>query len=240
MRILGVIDLMGSQVVRGIAGRRSDYRPIVSTLCPTSTPLSVARALRAHFGIDELYLADLDAIAGQPPDIGTCNLLHVNGFRLWVDAGIRTCLEARILAAHGVGVVVGLETVAGPDALAEILREQGERIVLSLDLRGGKPLGKLEGWKQPTARGIAAEAVALGVRHLLLLDLERVGLGGGTGTEELCASLAASYPGVEILAGGGVRDRSDLLRLKACGVSAVLLASALHDGRLTRSDLEGL
>src|SRR5262249_41110904 len=147
MRILGVIDLMDSQVVRGVAGRRSDYRPIVSTLCPTSSPLDVACALHAHFGIDELYLADPDAIAGHPPDIRTCNLLSANAFRLWVDAGIRTCREARILAAHGLGVVVGLETVAGPDALAEILREQGHTIILSLDLRGGEPLGALEGWK---------------------------------------------------------------------------------------------
>jgi uncharacterized protein related to proFAR isomerase len=34
-----------------------------------------------------------------------------------------------------------------------------------------------------------------------------------------------------------VRDREDLQRLRRCGLAAVLVASALHDGRLRREDL---
>ena len=44
-------------------------------------------------------------------------------------------------------------------------------------------------------------------------------------------------PGLEVTAGGGVRGRADLDRLKACGVRNVLVASALHDGRLSRSEV---
>ena len=40
--------------------------------------------------------------------------------------------------------------------------------------------------------------------------------------------------------GGGVRGVDDLRRLKACGVRAALVASALHDGALTPADLDGL
>ena len=36
-----------------------------------------------------------------------------------------------------------------------------------------------------------------------------------------------------MLVGGGVRGVEDLRRLKRSGASAVLVASALHDGRLT-------
>ncbi|HKB34931.1 MAG TPA: HisA/HisF-related TIM barrel protein, partial [Gemmataceae bacterium] len=64
-----------------------------------------------------------------------------------------------------------------------------------------------------------------------------VGAGSGTGTEELCRWLAEAYPGVEVAAGGGVHGPDDLRRLRTCGVRAVLVASALHDGRLTRTDL---
>jgi uncharacterized protein related to proFAR isomerase len=45
---------------------------------------------------------------------------------------------------------------------------------------------------------------------------------------------------VEISSGGGVRHRGDLEALRACGVRFALAASALHEGRLTRSDLEEL
>src|SRR5437868_13104425 len=67
MPILPVIDLMGGQVVRGVAGRREAYRPMVSTLTDSSDPLAVACAFRKRFGFEELYLADLDAIAGGEP-----------------------------------------------------------------------------------------------------------------------------------------------------------------------------
>jgi phosphoribosylformimino-5-aminoimidazole carboxamide ribotide isomerase len=75
---------------------------------------------------------------------------------------------------------------------------------------------------------------------MIVLDLSRVGVGSGTGTEELCARLGSALPDVELIAGGGIRGPEDLRRLKKCGVGTALAASALHDGRLTRRDWEEL
>jgi phosphoribosylformimino-5-aminoimidazole carboxamide ribotide isomerase len=83
-------------------------------------------------------------------------------------------------------------------------------------------------------------AVDLGARRIIVLDLARVGGGAGTGTEELCSRMASTFPKVTVIAGGGVAGRADLLRLKAAGVAAVLVASALHDGRITKTDLAEL
>jgi phosphoribosylformimino-5-aminoimidazole carboxamide ribotide isomerase len=240
VRILPVIDLLGGAVVRGVAGRRKEYRPLVSPLCSTAAPLDVARAFRHRFGLEELYLADLDAIGGAPPALEIISSLRDDGFRLWVDAGVRRPAQARQLAALGAGVVVGLETLAGPGDLAAILAEQGPGLVLSLDLRAGVPVTPCEEWKGLAPLDVAAAVITLGVRRLLVLDLTRVGVGSGTGTEGLCAALVESYPGVEVIAGGGVRGPDDLRRLNACGVKATLVASALHDGALTRADVEAL
>jgi phosphoribosylformimino-5-aminoimidazole carboxamide ribotide isomerase len=239
MRILPVLDLMGGVVVRGVAGRRAEYRPVVSRLTASCRPLDVAGAFRSHFGLTELYLADLDAIAGAAPALSVYGELRAAGFRLWVDAGLRTP-EAESLVGAGVeGIVAGLETLPGPETLARLCRDWGERIVFSLDLKEGRPLGTLDGWQAADAWSVAAAAVAAGVRRLLVLDLARVGVGAGSGTEELCGRLVRTYPGLEVAAGGGVRDRADLERLRAAGVRAVLVASALHDGRLSREDLTG-
>jgi phosphoribosylformimino-5-aminoimidazole carboxamide ribotide isomerase len=241
MRIVPVLDLMNGQVVRGIAGRRREYRPVVSRLTASSAPRDVARAFADHLGLRELYLADLDAIGGAEPAWGTCAGLREDGFRLWVDAGVRSAGRARQLAAEGVEtVVVGLETVAGPDALAEVIQALGARAVFSLDLRDGRPLGELGGWAGAEAWAIASLVVTLGARRLLVLDLARVGVGGGTGTEALCARVAATWPEVELSAGGGVRGPDDLRRLAVCGVRVALVASALHDGALMRADVEAL
>lgn len=232
---------MRGQVVRGVGGRRSEYRPIVSRLTESSDPLEVADAIRSHFGLVEVYLADLDAIAGAEPAWPIFAGLRDAGFGLWVDAGIRQRTQACQIADAGIeSIVVGLETVEGPAELSAIAQALGERMVFSLDLRRGQPIRPCEQWQASDAWTIAGQAVRLGVRRLLVLDLARVGLGEGTGTRELCARLCAEYPDVEISAGGGVRHRGDLVELRDCGVRAALVASALHDGRLAPVDVQFL
>jgi phosphoribosylformimino-5-aminoimidazole carboxamide ribotide isomerase len=81
------------------------------------------------------------------------------------------------------------------------------------------------------------QAIDMGVRRIIVLDLARVGGYDGTGTIDLCKRLASTYPKVEIVAGGGIRNVADLQRLQAGGVRAALVASALHDGRLQPEDL---
>jgi phosphoribosylformimino-5-aminoimidazole carboxamide ribotide isomerase len=241
MRILPVLDLKDGVVVRGLAGRRAAYRPVVSCLTSSCRPLDVARAFRDTFGFEHLYLADLDAIAGAPPLLTTYAELHHHGFRLWVDAGVRQAATAAVLAEAGVeNIVIGLETVAGPAALAVACERFGERIVFSLDLKNGVPLGEIVAWGQAEACAVAGQAVAHGVRRLIVLDLGRVGTGTGTGTETLCNQLVAAHPGVAILAGGGVHGMADLRRLKARGLAGVLIASALHDSTLRPEDLAAL
>lgn len=241
MRIIPVLDLMQGRVVRAVAGRRHTYQPVTSRLTPSSQPVEVARAFRTHFGLTELYLADLDAIRGSGPALATFAALREDGFHLWVDAGVETVERVRQVAAAGVeGLVVGLETVAGPEVLGEAVGAFGDRVTFSLDLRAGAPLGNRDAWAATAAWSIAGQAVGLGVRHLLVLDLARIGVGTGTGTEDMCARLAQTYPGVEVSAGGGVRGMADVRRLGASGVRGVLVATALHDGTLCREDLAEL
>jgi phosphoribosylformimino-5-aminoimidazole carboxamide ribotide isomerase len=239
MRIIPVIDLQSGQVVRGVGGRRHEYQPIVSCLTRSSEPVEVARAFRDRLGLSELYLADLDAIAGAPPALATYAAIKALGCRLWVDAGLRDETSAAPLLHVGLeGIVAGLETIGSPRVLQRLLEEAGaERTVFSLDMKQGKPLGDLSGWRAPDVWSIATHAIEMGVRRLIILDLSRVGGGQGTGTEDFCRELTARYADVELIAGGGVRDRGDLQRLRQCGARAVLVASALHDGRLRREDL---
>src|SRR5438094_9072462 len=102
MRIIPVLDLKSGQVVRARAGRREDYQPIESHLTASSLPLDVATAFRDHFGFAELYVADLDAIAGAPPALATYAALRSLGFQLWLDAGVRDVAAVERLLEAGV------------------------------------------------------------------------------------------------------------------------------------------
>jgi phosphoribosylformimino-5-aminoimidazole carboxamide ribotide isomerase len=257
MRIVAVLDVMAGQVVRGIAGQRERYRPWLSPLAGSSEPLDVARAFRERFGLIEIYVADLDAILGAPPNLPLLRSLQDDGFRLWVDAGMRMAEDVVPLREAGVArIVAGLETLAGPDVLAAIVADD---VVFSLDLKDGEPLiggdWRAEGFipsgnprrlhisggekplRSSKAIEIARHAVVLGVTRMLVLDLSRVGVGSGPGTDELIANLRLEFPRLEVTAGGGVRGREDLDRLAQLGADAVLVASALHDGRLIRDDI---
>ena len=233
---------MNGEVVHGVAGRRYDYRPIESRLAGSSAPVTVARAFRDRLGLTELYVADLDAIAGRPPALAAYAALRKDGFTLWVDAGMKQAADADVLVGAGIeNIVAGLETIAGPQTLEQLCQKYGPaRIVFSLDLKNREPLGRLEDWKTSSAFEIGQRAATHGSRRLIVLDLARVGVGDGTGTEALCSQLLAKLPELEITAGGGVRGLDDLRRLKQAGVHAVLAASALHDGRIQRKDLQDL
>jgi phosphoribosylformimino-5-aminoimidazole carboxamide ribotide isomerase len=239
MRVLPVLDLKGGVVVRGIAGRRTEYRPIVSQLTNSTYPADVAATFRERLGLTEIYLADLDAIAGAAPAFATYSAIRAQGCRILVDAGVREVSQAQRLADAGIDrIVLGLETLAGPVELRRIVQQLGrERIVFSLDLRDGQPLGDVGAWARPDAGAIARQAIDAGITAMIVLDLARVGVGEGIGTEDLCRSLHETFPEMELIAGGGVRGTADLRRLCACGVQAALVASALHDGRIMREDI---
>ena len=241
MHILPVIDLLHGQVVRGVAGRRHEYKPIISQLTESTNPIDVAEVFRGHFGFNELYLADLDAIARRPPALALYDELQRRGFRLWIDAGLCDASDAVPLVKRNVASVIGgLETIAGPAALANLIQcVTPSRLVFSLDLNGGQPLAAANGWKSTDASGIAAQAIALGVQRMLVLDLAQVGVGAGVATEVLCSHLRRAHPHLEIAAGGGVRGTQDLELMRGVGVDWLLVASALHDGRVTREMITG-
>jgi phosphoribosylformimino-5-aminoimidazole carboxamide ribotide isomerase len=240
MRVIPVIDVLGGLVVRGIAGRRAEYRPIESPLCADPSPLAVARAFFERFAIRELYLADLDAIAGGEPAWNIYAQLADLGLELWVDAGLTDPDRAMRLAQWNsqghplAAVIAGLESLPDADALKAMVDVVGaRRLVFSLDLKTATPLSAAAAWAGLDAEAIAACALDAGVRRMIVLDLARVGTGKGVGTEDLCRRLRRLDAGCEIVAGGGVRGPADLASLADAGCDAALVASALHDGRIT-------
>jgi len=246
MRILPVIDLMRGVVVRGIAGRRETYAPLESRLAADARPATIARAL-AERGALDCYVADLDAIAGAEPVWAIYRELIDVGLRPWVDAGCRDATAAAALADFehaGTGfqrIIVGLESLASVDSWQAIRGAVGaERLVFSLDLKDGVPLAQPGVWPGASSEGIAREVLAGGARGIIILDLAAVGGYGGPATLALCERVRAQWPHVEIISGGGAREEADLAKFAAAGCDYVLVASALHDGRITLStDVRG-
>jgi phosphoribosylformimino-5-aminoimidazole carboxamide ribotide isomerase len=217
---------------------------VVSVLTADPSPGSIAAAFADALNAGEVYVADLDAIAGREPDWTAYERIAAAGLRLWIDAGIGDAGRARQMAhwaatrAPSAGLVVGFESVDDPAELPSIHAALNPHdSMFSLDLHNGEPLTRSPAGQSATPREIADRAIAVGFRRLLVLDLASVGVDGGPASAGLCRELRDAYAQLELLTGGGVRNVDDLRHLAASGCDAVLVASALHDGRLTAADL---
>lgn len=104
LNLIPVVDLLKGQVVRAVRGDRKAYRPIVSALCASSDPVTVARILCEHCAARQLYVADLDALQGGAVQIAVlADLLRaLPGIELWLDAGLADAPagQAQIGRAH--------------------------------------------------------------------------------------------------------------------------------------------
>lgn len=247
MQVIPVLDILDGIVVRGIAGRRKEYRPITSRLTQSHEPLEVANAIRHEFGFTRFYLADLDGILKQAPNQSLYSNLIASGFQLIVDPGIRDAAEARIIQDLAAAeIVVGLETCRTPGELLQIA-DSIPNVTFSLDLFQGHPrtarpyprhelAGADTGWSE-WPEEILRQAIDCNVTSIIVLDLSDVGVGTGGSTDRLCRLVRSQFPQVQLITGGGIRGREDLDRLGDLGVDAVLVASSLHDGRLCREDI---
>lgn len=227
MQIIPVLDLMGGSVVRARHGDRASYRPIETPLAAGSAPVDVAAGLLRLAPFRILYVADLDGIMRQRPDLDSIDALSsaFPAVEWWLDNGVATRdgAAAALRNRPTVRLVIGSETQTSDDLLSVV----GERAVLSLDFRGDAFQGPPE---LLTDSSIWPDDV-------IVMTLARVGSGAGPDLERLADARRRAGASRRVHAAGGVRDADDLRVLARCGVDGALVATALHDGRLDAAAL---
>ena len=235
MLIIGVIDLLSGQAVHARGGRRDEYAPVAAAAGVTiaGDAAALARLYVQRLDVSELYVADLDAIAGRALQDPLIAAVAATGAPLWLDAGITSVEQARHALALGASrLVIGLETLRSYDDLAAICAAAGgDAVALSIDLRNGLPIRAAGTDVDERPEEIAVRAVRAGVGALIVLDLARVGTLDGPDVP-LIAAVRRAALGAMLLAAGGVRDPEDLDRLADAGCDGALVATALHEGRI--------
>jgi len=227
MDIIPVLDLRGGIVVRARMGRRDQYRPLESPLSPTSDPVDVMRGLYSVYPFTTFYVADLDAIMGTGDNAAVLRHLRTEfpTADFWVDNGVADLSTAQRWLDAGLGhLVVGSESQREA-ALMQRLFEH-DRVVLSLDFRDRAFQGPLA----------LLNHVACWPNRLIVMTLGRVGSGAGPDLDRL-AAIRNVAAGRQIYAAGGVRDGFDLVALKRAGMSGALVATSLHEGGVSGSDI---
>lgn len=250
MRVIPVMDVRQGQVVHAMQGEREHYRPVTSVLTSSAEPRAVAAAFRDKLGLSEVYVADLDAIQAahsgrwalstRHREVLT-SLAHQEGLHLLVDAAAADVPSAlEVLATGASQVVIGAETLTTWEAvLALPAALPAGRLVFSLDMRAGQVLSRCPHLAALSPLEALESLAQAGWWEVILLDLGRVGTGAGV-DRALIAAARERLPDLALLIGGGIRNRDELHALKALGVAAALVATALHQGRVTAEDIAAL
>jgi phosphoribosylformimino-5-aminoimidazole carboxamide ribotide isomerase len=219
VEIIPVIDILGGIVVRAGGQVRLNYPPLTSSITQSVDPFDVISDLLKldHFRI--VYLADLDAILHKRNAVELyqklCAAFPETIF--WIDAGLATLEQCETIVSMGAVPVVGSETLLSYEWLRFI-----PQAVLSLDFKDGQLMGPALLLMQPE----------FWPPNVIAMNLDFVGRGNGVDTH-LIQSLRGRREKFNLFAAGGVRDDDDLSELETLGVAGVLVASALHDKKIT-------
>jgi phosphoribosylformimino-5-aminoimidazole carboxamide ribotide isomerase len=254
IEVIPVIDVRGGAVVAAYRGDRSRYQPLKSPFAATPDPVAVALGLRTLFPFPTLYVADLDGIEGRGADLATQQRLAASwpGAELWIDDGslapsplpdgersrakrvgegadsdplIKSELPGNMIKSH----VLGSESLTTLADYENARATAGSRAPLSLDFRGDDFIGPRE----------LLDNEPLWPDRVIVMTLVRVGSGEGPDLARL-ARIVARAGNRAVYAAGGVRHLDDLRALGDIGVAGALIATALHTGRIARTDLEAL
>tara|TARA_R110002050_G_scaffold269917_2_gene412479 strand:- start:10517 stop:11224 length:708 start_codon:yes stop_codon:yes gene_type:complete len=228
VEIIPVIDVLGGKVVHARGGVRSQYPLLKSVLTTHCDPISVIRDLLAWQSFSTIYIADLDAILGLRQNTVLYQSLAEQFAQVifFLDAGIHSKQSwQQLIDYSNIKPVIGSETLTDISWLSEPeIRQKG---ILSLDFQHGEFLGHQSLLEQPK----------LWADTIIAMNIDHIGAQSGPDVELLTA-LQKKALNSEVIASGGVRSEQDLLDLASRGIQRVLVASALHDGRISKASIE--
>jgi phosphoribosylformimino-5-aminoimidazole carboxamide ribotide isomerase len=225
------IDIRGGQAVRLLRG---DYERETTY---DADPVDAATRW-AEEGADFLHVVDLDgAKAGEPRNLDAVRRIAAAvDCPIQVGGGLRDPGSvAAVLEAGAERVVIGTAALRDPQFLDAAVASHGERIVVSVDTRGGKV--SLSGWTETSdleAPAAVSQLTERGVQRFLCTAIEVDGTMEGPAIGQLNEIAAAT--GGQVIASGGVGTLDHLQQLAkeaAPNIEGAIVGRALYERRFT-------
>jgi len=231
MLIIPAIDLRGGKVVRLFQGQFSREKVY------SSDPVKVAKHW-VRQGAKFLHIVDLDgASSGAPKNLEALKeIIAQVGMPVEFGGGVRSMETISRLLTLGVQrVILGTKAAADEEFLKKARKKFGEKIIVSIDAKGGEVL--TQGWNRKVAKttlDFAKDLKKIGFKQIIYTDISKDGTLAGPnilGIKELL-----KLTGLKVIASGGVSDLKDLIKLskfKKQGLVGVIIGKALYEGKFT-------
>jgi phosphoribosylformimino-5-aminoimidazole carboxamide ribotide isomerase len=230
--VIPAVDMQDGQVVQLVGGERG-------TETTYGDPVEAATEW-VEAGAETLHLIDLDgAFEGQRKNVDAIDaIVEACDVSLQLGGGIRTVADATALLSQGIDrVILGTAAVENPQIVEQISESYPGRVVVSLDAKNGEVV--VSGWTEGTGRDPAEAATryeALGAGAILFTNVDVEGQLDGVRTEPVEALVDAVD--IPVIASGGVASLADIRALHDTGAAAVVVGSALYEGKFTLADAQ--
>jgi phosphoribosylformimino-5-aminoimidazole carboxamide ribotide isomerase len=234
MRIIPAIDIINGQCVRLTKGAY-DTKKVYN-----ENPLEVAKMFGDN-GFKYLHLVDLDgARQGKPVNIGVLEQIAAKT-SLEVDygGGLRDAASVELAINAGAAAITAGSIAAKnePEVLYWLERWGAERIIIGADTINGKVA--VNGWQNVESIDVfefISDYLHKGAKRFICTDVSKDGMLSGSAVG-LYGDLLSKFPGIELVASGGVTAIDEVRQLKAMGLWGAIIGKAIYENKIDINEL---
>lgn len=235
IELIPAIDIIDGKCVRltkGDYGQKKVYN---------DDPVAQAKEFE-KLGMKRLHVVDLDgAKAKHVVNVDVLRgITAATGLKVDFGGGIKSDDDIEKAFAAGASLVtIGSIAVSQPDTFMRWLDRYGAgKVILGADVRNG--LVSINGWKEDTSEKLLpflARYVKAGVKNVLCTEISRDGTLSGPSTD-LYREVMEAFPGIHLIASGGVGRNEDIIELDEAGIPAVVFGKAWYEGKINLEELK--
>ena len=234
MRIIPAIDIINGQCVRLTKGAY-DTKKVYN-----ENPLEVAKMF-ADNGFKCLHLVDLDgARHGKPVNIGVLEQIAAKT-SLEVDygGGLRDAASVELaLNAGAAAITAGSIAAKNQKEVLSWLEKWGaERIIIGADTING--MVTVNGWQNVESIELVefiSDYLNKGTKRFICTDVSKDGMLSGSAVD-LYGDLLSKFPGIELIASGGVTSIDEVRQLKSMGLWGAIIGKAIYENKIDINEL---
>ena len=191
-------------------------------------------------GAKRVHLVDLNGAWGSNVNNKLIdNIIEKMGekIKIQIGGGIRSIESILNYFNKGVDrVIIGTLAIENPELLSELVKTLGtEKIIIALDYKEDKIV--IEGWEKEIDKSpfdFAKKVIDLGILNILFTSIEVDGTLSGPDFPNIKRMLK-TIGDKRLFVAGGVRNRSDVIKLKNLGVAGVIIGKSIYENKILGS-----
>ena len=234
MYIIPAIDIIDGKCVRLTQGDYSQKKIY------DDNPAEVAKRYEDH-GFSHLHVVDLDgARSKHVVNIDVLkNITKATDLKVDFGGGVKSTRDIEQAFEAGASMITGGSiAVKEPKVFEQWIDQYGpDKIILGADVKGRNIA--VGGWMDTSEQDIIQfidHYTKRSIKFVICTDISKDGVLKGSALE-LYKELLNAFPGINLIASGGVGSLKDVEDLAGSGVWGVIVGKAIYEGRVDLDDL---